>query len=166
MPKLQITDTFSGETIVHRLSLGITSVYISWCLQDFLSFYSTLASQEHAIESECEERRSPMICFIRFLLNKGDGFYRRTNVMTKCSLYGVWLKRWQLTWWRHQMETFFALLALCVGNSPVTGEFPSQRPVTRSFDVFFDLRMNKRLRKQSRRRWIEIPLHSLWRHSK
>ena len=37
------------------------------------------------------------------------------------------------------METFFALLALCVGNSPVPGEFPSQRPVTRSFDVFFEL---------------------------
>ena len=42
-------------------------------------------------------------------------------------------------WWRHQMETFSALLALCAGNSPVTGEFPSQRPVTWSFDVFFDL---------------------------
>ena len=42
------------------------------------------------------------------------------------------------TWWRHQMETFSALLALCAGNSPVTGEFPSQRPVTRSFYVFFD----------------------------
>ena len=41
------------------------------------------------------------------------------------------------TWWRHQMETFSASLVLCVGNSPVTGEFPSQRPVTRSFDVFF-----------------------------
>ena len=39
-------------------------------------------------------------------------------------------------WWRHQMETFSALLALCVENSPVTGEFPSQRPVTWSFDVF------------------------------
>ena len=39
------------------------------------------------------------------------------------------------TWWRHQMETFFALLALCAGNSSVTGEFPSQRPVTRKFDV-------------------------------
>ena len=37
------------------------------------------------------------------------------------------------------METFTALMALCVGNSPVTGEFPSQRPVTLSFDVFFDL---------------------------
>ena len=41
------------------------------------------------------------------------------------------------TWWRHQMETFSALMALCAGKSPVTGEFPAQRPVTRSFDVFF-----------------------------
>ena len=47
------------------------------------------------------------------------------------------------TWWRHQMETFSALLAICAGNSPVPGEFPSQRPVTRSFDVFFDLCLNK-----------------------
>ena len=39
--------------------------------------------------------------------------------------------------WRHQVETFSALLSLCAGNSPVTGEFPSQRPVTRSFDVSF-----------------------------
>ena len=39
------------------------------------------------------------------------------------------------------METFSALLALCEGNSPVVGEFPAQRPVTRSFDVFFDLRL-------------------------
>ena len=40
------------------------------------------------------------------------------------------------------METFTALLALCAGNSPATGEFPAQRPVTRSFDVFYDLRLN------------------------
>ena len=40
------------------------------------------------------------------------------------------------------METFSELLAICAGNSPVTGEFPAQRPVTRSFDVFFDLRLN------------------------
>ena len=57
----------------------------------------------------------------------------------------------KLTWWRHQMETFSALLALCVGNSPVTGEFPTQRPVMRSFDVFFVLRLNKRLSKFLRR---------------
>ena len=41
------------------------------------------------------------------------------------------------------MEAFSALLALCAGNSPVTGEFPAQRPVTRSFAVSFDLRLNK-----------------------
>ena len=39
------------------------------------------------------------------------------------------------------------LLAICVGNSPVIGEFPAQRPVTRSFGVFFDLRPNQRLSK-------------------
>ena len=48
------------------------------------------------------------------------------------------------------MEAFPALLALCSGDFlPVTGEIPSQRPVTRSFDVFFDLPPNKRLSKQS-----------------
>ena len=63
------------------------------------------------------------------------------------------------------MKTSSALLALCVGNSPpVTGEFPSQRPVARSFGVFFDLCLNKRLNKQSRRRWFETPSRSLWRH--
>ena len=67
------------------------------------------------------------------------------------------------TWWRHQMETISAKLALCAGNSPVSGEFPSQRPVTRSFDVFFDLRLNKRLSKQSWGWWFETPSRPLWR---
>ena len=68
------------------------------------------------------------------------------------------------SWWRHQMETFSALLAICAGNSPVPGEFPAQRPVTRSFDVFFDLRLNKRLSKQPWGWWFETPVWSLWRH--
>ena len=62
------------------------------------------------------------------------------------------------------METFSALLAICAGNSPVPGEFPTQRPVTRSFDVYFDLRPNKRLSKQSWGWWFETLLCSLWRH--
>ena len=45
------------------------------------------------------------------------------------------------------METFSALLAISARNSSVPGEFPPQRPVTRGFDVFFDLRLNKRLSK-------------------
>ena len=52
---------------------------------------------------------------------------------------------------------------ICAGNSPVSGEFPAQRPVTRSFRVFFDLRLNKRLSKQSRGWWFETPSRSLWR---
>ena len=62
------------------------------------------------------------------------------------------------------METFSTLLALCAGNSLVTGEFPAQRPVTWSFDIFFDLCLNKRLSKQSWSWWFERPLRSLWCH--
>ena len=70
-----------------------------------------------------------------------------------------------VSWWRHRMETFSTLLALnCSGNSPVTGEFPTLRPVSRSFDVFFDLRLNKRLNKQSWGWWFETPSCSLWRN--
>ena len=50
-----------------------------------------------------------------------------------------------IAWWRHQVDTFSALPAICAGNSPVPGEFPAQRPVTWSFGVFFDMRLNKRL---------------------
>ena len=54
-----------------------------------------------------------------------------------CLIYEIFV---DCSWWRHQMEAFSAILALCAGNSPVNGEFPAQRPVTRSFDFFFDLR--------------------------
>ena len=62
------------------------------------------------------------------------------------------------------METLSALLAICTGNSPVTGEFPAQRQVTRSFDVFLDLPLNKRLSKQWWGWWFETPSCPLWRH--
>ena len=65
---------------------------------------------------------------------------------------------------RHQMETFSTLLAHCASNSPVTGDFPTQRQVTRSSDVFFDLRPNKRLSKQWRGWWFETPSRPLRRH--
>ena len=71
---------------------------------------------------------------------------------------------WPVSWWRHQMETFSALLAICAGNLPVPGEFPAQRPVARSFHVFFDLRLNKPLSKQSRGWWFETLSRLLWCH--
>ena len=63
------------------------------------------------------------------------------------------------------METFSALLAISAGNSPVTSEFHVQRPVTRSFDVFFDLRLNKQISKQSLGWWFEEPSRPIWRQS-
>ena len=69
-----------------------------------------------------------------------------------------------MSWWRHQMEIFSVLLAICAGNSPVPGEFPAQRPVTWNFDVFFDLRPNQLLSKQSWGWWFETPSRPLWRH--
>ena len=79
--------------------------------------------------------------------------------------YFMWYKNSFVvyTWWRNQMETVSAILAICAGNSPVTGEFPAQRPETRSFDVFFNLHLNKRLSKQSWGWWFETPLRPLWR---
>ena len=80
-----------------------------------------------------------------------DGRWQRrimftTDEFTTTTLLHPW--KWN-AWWRHQMKTFFALLAFCAENSPVPGEFSSQRPVTRSFDVFFDLHLNKR--------WVNNP---------
>ena len=62
------------------------------------------------------------------------------------------------------METFSALLAFCARNSPVPGEFHAQKPVTRSFDVFYDLRLNKCLSKQLWSWWFEMLSYPLWRH--
>ena len=74
------------------------------------------------------------------------------------------VRKVKMSWWRHQMETFSALLAICAGNSPVPGEFPIQKPATRSFDVFFDLRLHKRLSKQWWSWWFETLSRPLWRH--
>ena len=59
----------------------------------------------------------------------------------------------------------FCVTGLCAGNSPVTGEFTAQRPVTRSFDTSVDLRLNKRqLSKQLWGWWFETPSRPSWRH--
>ena len=70
--------------------------------------------------------------------------------------------------WQHLMMTssniFRVTGHLCAGNSRATGEFPAQRSVTRRFEVFFDLRLNKRFSKQSWGWWFETHSRPLWRH--
>ena len=84
-------------------------------------------------------------------------------VISKLELNGVPAESAN-AWWHHQMVTFSASLAICAGNSPVTGEFPAKRLVTRSFDIFFDLHLNKQLSKQSWDWWFETPSRPLCRH--
>ena len=57
----------------------------------------------------------------------------------------------------------FRVTGLCAGNSPVPVNSPHKGQFTRSFDVFFDLRLNKRLSKQPWGWWFETPSWSLWR---
>ena len=112
----------------------------------------------------------------------------------KCALLTIWYQIWFSSTWtasRNVLETLtmcISLEATCenndlaavmmtssngssfritghlCGNSPVSGEIPAQRPVSRGFDVFFDLRPNKRLSKQSRGWWFETSSRPLWRH--
>ena len=86
-----------------------------------------------------------------------------------CHKWRLWImsadsRLFNVPWWRHQMEIFSTLLAFCAGNSPVTCEFPSQRPLSQRFHVFVDLCLNKRLSKQSWGWWYETTSSSLWRH--
>ena len=90
------------------------------------------------------------------------------NISKRCSLALIsfgYILSIQWNFYIHQMETFSALLVICAGNSPVNGEFPAQRPVTRSLDVFFDLHLNKRLCKQWWGWWFETPSRPLWHNS-
>ena len=105
--------------------------------------------------------------------------HAKVVILRICNVSCVWrLRLWCLSltpcdvcviverpWWRHQMETFSALLANCAGNSPATDEFRAQSPVTRSFDVFFDLPLNERLSKHSWGWWFVTLSGPLWRHS-
>ena len=84
------------------------------------------------------------------------------------------LHHYDLMTWKHSIYLsfmvassnghIFLITGLCARNLPVTSEFSSQRPVTWSFDVFFDLRLNKWLCIQSLWWWFEMPLRSLWCH--
>ena len=85
--------------------------------------------------------------------------------LTRTFDFFVWLNKWLNKPCMVTSSSISALLALCAGNSPVTGEFPSKRPVTWSLDVLFDLRLNKRLSRQSWVWWFDTPSCYLWRHS-
>ena len=100
-------------------SLEWISNFIWHCVMDVLVYFCLDLSQSNFEPSRWKSSADwvPQIyvnyCFLQ--ISSSD--------LTKMRAY---------TWWRHQMEAFSALMAVCAGNSPVTGEFPAQRPVTRA----------------------------------
>ena len=88
-------------------------------------------------------------------------YYEQYALLTYLVAPTLWMASCMIT---SSNGTFSCVTVLCAGNSPITGEFSSQRPVTRSYGIFFDLRPNKRMSKQSWGWWFETPSRSLWRH--
>ena len=121
------------------MTLSTTRILLWFCL--YQSFYSCPASclywfcRNKSVVTNLENMgnilyESAKNCFIHKTQHE--------NPVLICGLHSI-------SWWRHQTGTFSALMAICAGNSPVTGELPAQRPVTRIFDVFSNLLLNKRL---------------------
>ena len=104
---------------------------VSWLSHLALAIYIFVVVNFDALaqvsDIQIERRQVVFLCWMQDL-----------NIHSKTKLN----KTMCISWWRHQMETFSASRALCAGNSPVTGEFPAQRLVTRSFDVFFCVWIN------------------------
>ena len=153
--RLFVVDT-TFEMLRMPRTCAIYSIFHFLCLNDTISFLFFFCTPKAVVKinsakiyDNCNTLavNTSFLCIILLGWSELSYFTCETNrwfvCITQCD-----------TRWRNQMETFSALLALCAGKSPVTGEFPSQRPATRSFDVFFDLRLNKRLSNQSRRRWF------------
>ena len=77
-----------------------------------------------------------------------------TRLLLLCILVILWNFHDDVIQWKHFPRCWpFA-----------RGIFPTQRPVTQSFDVFFDLHLNIRLSKQSWNWWFRTQSRLLWRH--
>ena len=127
--------------------------FIAFPLNNMLDFLIT-----NTIHTHGSSRGRYMLCSFWVQVRSVEWLNHCSSVCNK-AVYRTLLKGH--TWWRHHMETFSASLPICAGNSPVTGEFPAQRPVTRRIDVFFDLRLNKQFSKQSWGWWLVAPSRSL-----
>ena len=164
---IEVTHHIHGWILYVSLSLVATNmciwnIKINVCVYGLVQDCSISIANTLKILQSCTE---PWVCFSWI-----SGHASGTGTCNNFISFVIWCQpitytcTIHTTWWRHQMKTFSAWLAICAGNSPVPGEFPTQRPVTRSFDVYFDLRPNNRWSKQSLGWWFETLSPPLWRH--
>ena len=106
--------------------------------------------------------------FRRRVMKKSSNIWNRFSDRRNLSWYPV-CTRWvdaagaSLGMMTSSNGNIFRVTGPLCGEFTGPGEFPTQRPVTRNFDVFFDLRPNKRLNKQPWCWWFETLSCSLWR---
>ena len=119
----------------------------------FSFYYNTLLNKSQVmhfiLEVVVTDRFHCVLTFIVTMVTKSD-----LNISSEFQCHDAVIK------WKHSPRYW----PFVRGSHQSLLNSPSQRPVLRIFDVFFDLRLNKRLNKQSTRRWFETPLFSLWRH--
>ena len=119
---------------------------------------SRLISETGGFQLNIWEIRMGMNCWIKYQVcvsmyaTNGCYLYKHTNIIV-------------ITMIKHDDGIKWNIFRATGHLWPVTGEFPAQRPVTRGFDIFCDLRLNKWFSKQSWGWWFKTPLCSLWRHS-
>ena len=154
-PTRELLNIFEMSLVVHGLKVivFVCDVIFSMRLQFALRYYNVLIRTYHTVLCTKIKHILYGTCGVPFC-----SCFASSNKLLERENGG------QDPWWRHQMETFSALLTMCAGNSPVTCEFPVQRLVTRSFDVFLDLCLNKRLSKQWWGWWFGTPSSSSWHH--
>ena len=98
----------------------------------------TLLKFQHFViwrQLDCLFNSSTRMISKKNMKSRHKGHSRIRVVLICCDVGRVYTCRLQSSWWRHQMETFSASLGIYAGNSPVTDDFPTQRPVARSFAV-------------------------------
>ena len=110
-------------------------------------------------------------CMPIFAVNLGDNrvgisisFAKKIHNSSPAAFKIIMLTTSRVIMMTSSNANIFRVTGYLCGDSPVPGEFPAQWPVTRSIDVFFDLRLNKRLSKQSWGWWFEMLSRPLWRY--
>ena len=147
--RLHWISTFNGKTAACVCSIVIQNFLFLKCI-----WKCRLRNGGHFVQAVMSEKREHNL-----RISERTPSCNQDLVITKTQVHQPVVSKW-----RHQMETFSALLVICSGNSPVSGEFPAQRPVTRGFDVFFDLHLIKLLSNHSRGWWFETLSCPLWRY--
>ena len=138
---------------MYRFQYYLKIILRKWSYDKYLSFWRVIfVNAMHTITMHTKGYHQCVFNSYGPVCTSVNSTYINSDNGLRLSCYlDLWL------WWRHQMEAFSALLALCVGNSPVTGEFPPQRTSNLEHWCFFDVGHGKLLSKRSNGRWPGTP---------